>query len=270
MENKGFIGWYFKHQCQKETISFIPGHSGDGAFIQLIGNNFSRQFPFPRLCIDREIRVGDCVFGQYGCRVQLPGIKGELRYGPLTSLRSDIMGPFRFFPMQCRHSVISMNHSISGALELDGRRIDFCGGRGYIEHDRGYSFPKRYLWLQCNDFPSQSSVMVSVAHIPFACFSFTGCICAIVHDSREYRLASYHGVKVLRADEHGVVLAQGDYLLRADMESLGGQPLQAPKKGRMSEIIHENPSASGRFRLWERNRLLMELTSDNVSFEWVT
>jgi hypothetical protein len=36
------------------------------------------------------------------------------------------MGPFRFFAgMQCAHGVISMGHSLSGALELNGEHLDF-------------------------------------------------------------------------------------------------------------------------------------------------
>ena len=264
------MGWYFKHQHAEETIAFIPGWAKSGAFVQVITNAFSRQFPFPHLCVDEDIRVGNCVFGRHGCNIQLPGIKGELCYGPLAPLRSDIMGPFRFFPLQCRHGVISMDHSLSGVLEIEGRRIDFSGGKGYIEHDSGFSFPKSYLWLQCNDFPTRSSVMLSVAHIPFAGFHFTGCLCAILHEGREYRLATYQGVKILRADAQGIVLTQGDYLLHVDMESVDGQPLQAPRRGQMTGVIHENHATAGRFCLFEQDRLILDLESKHVSFEYVS
>lgn len=67
-----------------------------------------------------------------------------------TPLRSDIMGPFRFLPgMECSHGVISMGHSLEGKLDLNGKRIDFSGGTGYVETDRGRSFPSAYLWTQC-------------------------------------------------------------------------------------------------------------------------
>ena len=64
--------------------------------------------------------------------------------------RSDIMGSFRFFAgMQCAHGVVSMEHSLSGTLELNGRQLEFSDRTGYIETDRGRSFPSEYLWTQC-------------------------------------------------------------------------------------------------------------------------
>jgi len=250
-------------------MAFIPGEAAGGAFVQVIGKGFSRFFSFPSLIAGREIRVGDCVFGSLGCRIALPDITGSIGYGPLTPLKSDIMGPFRFLPLQCRHGVVSMTHELSGCLEAEGRHIDFSNGRGYIEQDSGRSFPKSYLWLQCNDFPVNSSVMVSVAHIPLAGFSFTGCICALLHEGREYRLATYRGVKIIRAGPRGVELAQGKLRLAIDIQGGAGLPLQAPWQGRMVDTIRECNSVRARCRLWQQGRLIMDLESGNAGFEYV-
>ena len=92
-------------------------------------------------------------FAREGLRLDIHGegldLMGELSYKNLTPLRSDIMGPFRFFPMECRHSVVSMNHEVSGNLFLNGESLEFRG-RGYIEGDSGKSFPENYTWIQCN------------------------------------------------------------------------------------------------------------------------
>ena len=136
---------------------------------------------------------------------ELPGVQGAVRYGPLSPLRTDIMGPFRFLPMQCSHSVYSMAHTLAGGFTVDGRFIDLTGGTGYIEGDRGSAFPRDYLWVQCNDFAQPCSVMASVAHIPFCGRSFTGCICAVVYRGREYRLATYRGVRIVEASSRRLV-----------------------------------------------------------------
>ena len=39
--------------------------------------------------------------------------------------------------MQCSHGVISMGHPLEGSVRLNGETIDFSGGTGYIETDRG-------------------------------------------------------------------------------------------------------------------------------------
>ncbi len=192
MKNKGFEGWYFKHQRGRDMLAFIPGIAESGAFVQMLSPSASRQFEVPELTVkDGVIYAGNCEFSRRGCKIDLPGVTGEILYGGLTPLSSDIMGPFRFLPMECRHGVISMGHGLSGSLVADGETYSFFGGVGYIEKDSGRSFPRYYQWLQCNSFPEPCSMMLSVANVPFCGLSFSGCICAIMYKGIEYRLASY-------------------------------------------------------------------------------
>ena len=73
-------------------------------------------------------------------------LHGTVRCGPFTPLRSDIMGPFRFLPtMECAHGILSMAHPLEDSVTLNGKTLDFSGGVGYIETDRGRSFPDCYL-----------------------------------------------------------------------------------------------------------------------------
>ena len=126
MWNPEFEGWYFKHQKGRDTVAFIPGQAKSGAFVQVIWPEGARCFPMPALHVDRKgerVYAPGCRFGRNGISVDLPGIRGEISYGPLTPLRSDIMGPFRFFPMECRHGVLSMGHRLRGSLELPGRAV---------------------------------------------------------------------------------------------------------------------------------------------------
>lgn len=269
--NKGFEGWYFGHQKNDDTIAFIPGRAASGAFVQVISPAGSRQFDVQELSMDCGIiRAGGCFFSRSGCKIDLPGIRGEIHYGKLTPLRSDIMGPFRFLPMECRHGVISMAHTLSGSLLADGELHSFNGGNGYIEKDSGTSFPRSYLWLQCGDFPEPCSIMVSVARIPFCGLSFTGCICAIVYRGREYRLATYNGVRIHAAGAEHVCLSQGGLLLEVDMTPLhSGHPLRAPVGGKMSGTIRESSNALVSARLWDCGRPVFSLRSGHATYEYV-
>jgi hypothetical protein len=280
-----FEGWYFKHQNGTDTVAFIPGVDYDergrkSAFVQVIteGTSCCISYPFAdfRVCPHGlAVRIGSQFFSDRGIRVDLnaPGFrcKGSLRYGPLTPLRSDVMGPFRHVPfMECSHGVISMKHSLCGALEINGISIDFGGGTGYIEKDWGSSFPKRYLWVQCSRFLEPScSIMVSIARIPFCGCVFTGCIAVVCFRGREYRLATYSGVKVLRWDESGFLLRQGDCMLEADVLKTPGQRLSAPQNGAMRREIRESASCPARFRFYRCGRLLFDLQSDDAGFEYV-
>ena len=171
MKRTFFRGRYYKHQSEEETICIIVGHASSGDFVQIITND--EVVRLPSLC--------GCNVSNKGIKLCYPNVKGELHYTNLKPLRTHIMGPFHYLPMQCSHEVVSMEHRVNGYIQINGRRYDFTEGKGYIEGDKGRSFPKEYLWLHSNAFEEDLSVMVSIAHIPFVGMSFTGCLCAIMY-----------------------------------------------------------------------------------------
>ena len=133
-----------------------------------------------------------------------------------------------FSPWSAGTAFCSVAHALPRQrVRMDGYVHSFEGGLGYVEKDSGTSFfPRSYLWMQCNDFPSACSIMISIAHIPFCGSSFRGCICAIVYQGREYRLATYRGVKVQAFTPEHICLSQGSLLLELDITSphTGGPP----------------------------------------------
>lgn len=271
MRNGRFEGWYYKHQLGSNTIAFIPGSSESGAFVQMLSPKCARYFTVPNLSVTEDrICAGKCFFSPLGCKIDLPGVSGELAYEGLTPLKSDIMGPFRFLPMECRHGVISMAHSLRGSLTVDGTVYCFDGGKGYTEKDSGFSFPRSYQWLQCNDFSEPCSIMISIARIPFCTLHFTGCICAIIYRGREYRLATYKGVRIISKTETQICLSQGDLQLKVDISpSNVGHSLKAPVYGHMTGAIRENANAEIHVSLWERGQRLLNLRSPYATYEYV-
>ena len=280
-----FEGWYLKHQIrQSQTLALIPAFHIDStgrrtASLQVISNDRAWWLEYPAAgCYfsgrPLRIRIGRSRFGRAGAVLHIEqaglSLHGALRYGPFTALRSDIMGPFRLFAgMQCSHGVISMGHSLRGALVLNGERIDFTGGIGYLETDRGRSFPSRYLWTQCVwGAPGQGSLMLAVAAIPLPVGGFIGCICSVFYQGREYRLATYLGARLVEWSCRGAVIRQGAYRLQAELLREKKQPLRAPAEGRMERTIHESLCAKVRYRFWRGEELLFEHTDENASFEY--
>lgn len=269
MWNKGFEGWYFKHQVNDFMLAFIPGRSRSGAFVQMITPAESRQFDVHRFTVKKDnIYADNCIFSPAGIEIDLPCVRGRIEYSDLVPLRSDIMGPFSHLPMQCRHGVVSMSHSLKGSVEIDGVERCFDTGLGYIEKDSGRSFPQSYLWMQCNDFCEPCSIMVSIAHIPFCGFSFTGCLCAIVYQGKEYRLATYRGVRIIEAHVDHIKLSQGKLLLDIDIiPTDSSHTLRSPVKGRMSGTVRESCNAHIRVRFWKKEKLLFDLLSRHAVYE---
>lgn len=194
-------------------------------------------------------------------------LHGRVSFGPFQPLKSHIMGPFRWLAgLECAHSVISMGHTLEGMLELNGCVLDLGGGTGYIEADRGRSFPSAYLWTQCRW--GDRSLMLSIAEIPLGGLHFTGCICAIVLNGQEYRIATYRGVKIQSWSPKGAVLRQGKYRLEAELLEQKAQPLRAPADGAMDRTIHESLCARVRYRFWRGAELLLDHTDDHAGFEY--
>ncbi len=273
--NPYFEGWYFKNQNDGRTFCLIPGRESGTAFIQVITNDqsFYLEYPLSAYRKGQGVAVGKSLFTQHGIRlsIQRPefSLHGVLRHKNLTPIQYDIMGPFALLPMQCRHQVISMNHTLWGNLVLNGETLTFSGGKGYIEGDRGRSFPKSYTWVHCNDFPAECSIMLSIAQIPLGGRYFWGCICVVWYGGREYRLATYKGVKILSRERERVEVAQGRYRLVIEVEPGGGHPLKAPQNGQMLRSIHENTSTKARFCFYDASARLFDWESENTSYEFV-
>ena len=280
-----FEGWYFKHQSPRgQTLALIPAFHIDTegrrtASLQVISNGGSwwLEYPEAQLQVSRRpfhLQVGHSGFGSQGIDLQIRqgglSLQGTLHYGSFTALQSDIMGPFRFFAgMQCSHGVVSMGHALSGTLELNGEYLDFSDGIGYIETDRGRSFPSKYLWTQCLwDGPEQGGLMLAIAAIPLPVGSFTGCICSVFTGGREYRLATYRGARIEAWSPSAAVIRQGKYRLAAELLNERRQPLRAPVEGRMERTIHESLCAEVCYRFWHGDSLLFQHTDPNASFEY--
>lgn len=284
--NSYFEGWYLKHQIAEQTAAFIPAFHVDengqrSASLQIITNTCSYNVnytanDFMAKADTFYVKVGNNIFGSGGCHIDVntDSIKifGDIVYGFPKQLKSDIMGPFRFIPrMQCSHGVISMGHKLTGSLNINGRIVDFSGGDGYIETDRGSSFPKNYIWTQCNRFDGiNCSIMASVADIPMGPFEFQGCICAVMYDDVEYRMATYNGVKIEDSSDKGLTLTQGDKRLKIKLLKENSFELRSPNNGKMSGLIRESAQCKVRYEFSIGGKQIFDLTGGQASFEAVS
>lgn len=147
--------------------------------------------------------------------------------------------------------------------------MDFSGGTGYIETDCGRSFPSSYLWSQCVwDVPQNNSLMLAIASIPLPVGSFTGCICAIIHHGREYRLATYQGARIVELSPVGATIWQGRYRLAVELLEEQSRSLRAPVEGSMKRTIHESLCATVSYHFWKGKDILFQHIDRCASFEY--
>jgi hypothetical protein len=275
-----FEGWYFKATSAdgRSTIAIIPGVSIEPAgrrhaFVQVMrddGRAHWFDLPWETFSSDRMrfgIRVGDCRFSDREIVLDLDDgearIHGTLALGepqpwPVRPLSPGIMGPFRFAPfMECYHGVLSLDHSVDGALEFDGESLAFDGGRGYTEKDWGRSFPSAWVWVQSNRFERTGvSLTASIARIPWVGTSFVGSIVGLLVDGELYRFATYTGARLVSLAHFpgGVEVALEDAHHRIEIAASGAVPgvLRSPVLGRMVGRVEESLCGTVSVRLLER------------------
>ena len=269
-----FEGWYYKQVTKdmKNTISFIPGVSfskyGCKSFVQCIhldANNEIKTYNIDYKITDFKycdnpfnVWVSNSSFDMTGISININSrqlrANGKINFKDITSIRAtllnpNIMGFFSYIPfMQCNHGVLSMNHSLIGEININGNKIIFTGGKGYIEKDWGRSFPKKYVWIQSNHFSNPTlSLFCSIAHIPFGVTEFTGFICNLTFGNKEYRFATYNNSRLVinktnkkqMCEEVYIVMTNSKYTLQIKAKLDKSSKLIAPNMGAMNKNIKE-------------------------------
>lgn len=279
-----FCGWYFRCQSENHTVALIPAlQTAQGmrcGSLQIISDAGSRTISFPGkdVFVDRRSPnavLGCNMFSESGIRLneirEDVSIRGELRFGRLSPIRYDIMGPFCCVPfMECRHSVASMRHTVNGSLWINDMEYRFHNGVGYLEGDRGRSFPRRYAWTQC--FFEGGSLMLSVADIPFGRLNFTGIIGIIQLGGKEYRFATYLGARAEKIRDGEIIIRQGALTLSAALLEKNAYTLKAPKAGDMTRSILECVACRARycFRIGKQKVLSVETNKAAFEYEYPT
>ncbi len=279
-----FEGWYFKQQGAQGTLALIPAmHTEDqenhSASIQVITDDSSYcvDVPWDAFHADRRkmrIAAGNSLFSADGIKLDIRtgelAAQGSMAFGPLSPIRYDIMGPFRYVPfMECVHSVFSMAHQVNGRVTINGKEYVFESDLGYIEGDRGRSFPKRYAWTQYAwREEAFCSLMMSVADIPFLGMCLTGVIAVVLLNGKEYRLATYLGAKVKHIGDGEIMIRQGLYTLFAKRLEGDSMMLRAPVLGSMTRLIREAPSCRVHYRFLKDGEILLDKIADHAGFEY--
>jgi hypothetical protein len=290
--NSYFEGWYFKlvDAAERYALAVIPGISKgiDGrthAFIQVMDGKRCKavyhDFPvesFQPSPKTFEVRLANHFFSGSNIRLDLPELRGELSFKNTTAWprmlgAPGIMGWYSFVPfMECYHGVVSLNHDLSGQLEVAGEPVDFSGGKGYIEKDWGVSFPRSWIWLQSNHFDHENPIclMASVAHIPWLGSYFIGCIVGFLFNGKLYRFATYTGAfRKASLDDRHVYLSFKDKKHRIEITGTQapGAKLVTPITGNMTGKVNESMMGTLDVRFFENDRLVFEGTGRNAGLE---
>jgi tocopherol cyclase len=295
-----FEGWYFKlvDGQERNIYAVIPGVSFDKqgyahCFIQLLnGKDASSKYFRYDISTFRysdktfQLWVGQSYFSSDKIVLNISdaetSIIGTLTFDgiapwPSTIFSPGTMGWYAFMPfMECYHAVVSFNHAVKGNLKIDGCNIDFSNGLGYIEKDWGRSFPYYYVWSQSNHFDKpDTSIMVSIANVPWLRGAFDGFMAGFLFAGRLYRFTTYNGDSIdeLKVDSQSLMAGfrSRDHYLQIEAQKSRATDLAAPNEGAMEGRIAESMTSKIHVKLYRLERghekLIFEGNGRNAGLE---
>lgn len=291
-----FEGWYFKMVSADGSaiMSVIPGIalSKDGkeqhAFVQVIDGKTAQtryySYPVEEFWFARDgfaVKVGNNYFSKDRISLDLKddstslsgsvSMSNRVEYTTNDWINPGIMGWYRFVPfMECYHGVVSLTHNLSGTLTTDATTFDFTGGKGYIEKDWGSGMPSAWIWMQSNHFSNPtSSLMLSVATIPWLGSSFNGFLGFFYHEGTTYHFATYRRSKlkleVIDDSRVQLKIVSRDHTLLIEAKSNNAGMLHAPVEGVMDRRIPESIDAEVKVTLLNRKGDVVVSDSSSVT-----
>lgn len=265
-----FEGWYYKIANENMAIAVIVGicfeKENSHAFIQTLDtiSNQSQYIKFD---------ISEFKYDKYHFHISLKNnhfykdhivlslnesvkIQGTVNFGIMTSIKTNqymptIMGPFSYLKnMECVHSIISLYHQCFVDLKINDTHFD-TKAIGYIEKDRGHSFPKKYYWLQSNCYEeSIGSLSFAIADIDLKITHFTGIIMTLMIEKKHYYFASYLGAHVKEVSKDYIHIRQFKYDIHLYIEHQQPYELKAPKFGKMDIVVLEELKANIRVEIY--------------------
>jgi hypothetical protein len=278
-----FEGWFYKmvDSCRENILAVIPGvflsekEQESHAFIQILDGishrSYYQRYPLSQFHSSSgkfQIGIGPNSFSEHHLNLDLhaePYCRGRLKFDQLQSWpirwnSPGAMGWYAFVPfMECYHGILSLDHNISGVLQMEDKQINFENGRGYLEKDWGKNFPQAYIWIQCNHFEQPGiSLTFSIAKIPWLNGSFRGFIGGFLFGDRLYRFTTYNGaeLKEVKVDREWVEVEVFDHRHRLQIKARRTEAgiLHGPYENQMLNRVAESLSSTITISFYKMNR----------------
>ena len=298
-----FEGWYFKSVSKDENtayaiiagLSVTKNKNNSHAFVMFVDarNNdlYYYQYPLSSFWANKEefeIKIDKNYFSLNNIILDMDDgqtrIKTQLTFQntvpwPVKRFSPGVMGIYAFIPfLECYHGVLSLNHSIKGYVEINGKNKDFTGGKGYIEKDWGSSMPSSWIWMQTNHFDEEGlSLFGSIAKIPWLGSYFTGYIFGLLYNEKLYQFTTYNRAKIEKLDVDNenirIILTHKDLELQIDANRAEGVDIPAPKLGEMTNTVNESLQSNIDIKLFKNEYnekiLIYSGTGRNAGLEFV-
>lgn len=296
-----FEGWYFKlvDKRARNAFALIPGvfwgkqkrdhhsflHILDGRYagyeyVSLPTKCFSAASPL-KIILDQ---IGSFSLKQISLAVQgnEQNVAAAVQFHQRKPWPSRLwspgsMGPYNFLPgMQCYSQVCLMDAELSGCVQINGRRINMDGGRGYVEKNWGRAFPHSWIWIQSNNFLGEDAALsCSIGHIPLLSTSFRGFLIGLYVQGTFYEFTTMNRSKmkiISLAPDIELEVTNKQYTLSLITKSRPESFIlcRGPRNGQMVPLVEESLKGRLDAALYERSsgRRVWHDTAKAVGLEY--
>lgn len=279
-----FENWYFRlvdinrEQIIGILVGTIEGEQETQAFIQVMRegaeDSICMSYPLESAKhMENGMEIDGNIFTTERIQLDLQeekfALKGEVLFGHHKDLKQSfwkpgLMGPFKYLPFQeSYHEVVSLQNTLTGSLTLNDKYLSFNEGKGYIEKDWGKSFPKVWLWAQCNHFKKYDmAIMIGVARLPLFLEYYTSFAIPILRDDKLEIFSNYNGGHIAKLYRYKgyvhLIITQKNKIL--DFKIYGNDEISCviSKSTHMIRDVYACDNAKIEIKMMEDNEVVFE------------
>lgn len=279
-----FENWYFRlvDEGKEHALGILVGKSEglkvSEAFIQVMGetaeDNVCITYPTSKAIVTgKGIQIEENSFDAQSLRLDIHNesfkLKGEIIFNHHKEVKQSfwvpgLMGPFKYMPfLESYHEVISLENTLMGSLVLNDKRLSFNEGKGYIEKDWGKTFPRVWLWAQCNHFKKQNmALMVGIARMPVFFDYHTSFAIPIFYEDQLEIFSNYNGGHIAKLYRYKgyvhLIVTQKSKIL--DIKIYGSDEVSCitSRSSHMIRDVYACDNAKIEIKMMQNNMLLFE------------
>ncbi len=204
------------------------------------------------LVIDEEIKINLSISNQ----LYLNANKNE-----------SAMSYLKNFPLECFQEVIFLDSTFTGSIDSGSRKE--ISGKAYMEKTYGYSFPKKWIWIQ-SSYGSKSTFTFSTGAVPFKFLTITGFFLILKTASMSYRFSTTNNskIKIYNGNPFMVMITKGKFKVLIETKVNNTTKLVGPtSNGLMTMTVMESLDSECSIKMFNNGILIFEDKYTNVGAE---
>jgi len=177
------------------------------------------------------------------------------------------MSYLKNFPLECFQEVIFLDSAFTGTIKNGVEKQ--ISGKSYMEKTYGYSFPKKWIWIQ-SSYGEKSTFTFSTGAVPFKFLTITGFFLILKTSSMSYRFSTTNNskIKIYNGNSFMIMITRGKYKVIIETKINNSTKLIGPiSNGLMNLTVMESLDSECSIKMFNNGVLIFEDKYKNVGVE---